>query len=292
MRMVFGLVLILGLGLAGFAVYMAKGYLSSYQAEAQRLQDIADSMVETVSVFVVKRQVKYGERLTKEDVQLIQWPVNSLPEGIYTFPATETAEGTPGEDLFPKDSDKLRSVLRTMELNEPVLALKVTAPGRDAGITSRLSAGMRAFAINVDVSSGVSGFLRPGDQVDVYWTGRPPNARSNSNITKLIQVGVRLIAIDQSADDDIGNANIARTVTVEVTPTQVANLAQAQGSGRLTLSLVGSGEVSTASSIEVNQNDLLGISVREVIAEEEKRICTQRERRGAELIITEIPCGD
>ena len=293
MRMVFGLVLILGLGLAGFAVYMAKGYFSTYQAEAQRLQAIADSMVETVQVFVVKRKVSYGERLTKEDVRLVKWPVDALPEGIYTFPAAETEDGKPGIDLFPKGSDKLRSVLRTMEVDEPVLALKVTEPGRDAGITSRLTPGMRAFAIKVDVSSGVSGFLRPGDQVDVYWTGVPPNATGNGNITKLIEAAVRLVAIDQSANDDIGNANIARTVTVEVTPQQVAALAQAQGSGRLSLSLVGTGDVSEVGAIEITQNDLLGIQAREAVAAEEvaKKCFSSRLREG-ERVKIEIPCSN
>lgn len=295
MRMVFGLVLIAGLGLAGFAVYMAKGFIGSSQAKTAELQAIADSMVETVQVFVVKRKVKYGERLEKDDVRLIFWPVDSLPEGIYTHPPQETEDGKPGIALFPKDSDKVRAVLRTMEVDEPVLALKVTDPGRDAGITSRLSAGMRAFAIKVDVSSGVSGFLRPGDQVDIFWTGNPPGSNSpdgnlNGNITKLIETSVRLVAIDQSANDDIGNTKIARTVTVEATPQQVASLAQAQGSGRLTLALVGTGDISEIGPIEINQNDLLGIQAHEVVEIESKAACTIKTRRGAEVIIIDIPC--
>ena len=58
-----------------------------------------------------------------------------------------------------------------MEINEPILKIKVTEPGQDAGVSSRLERGMRAFAISVNVTSGVSGLLRPGDRVDVYWTG-------------------------------------------------------------------------------------------------------------------------
>lgn len=290
MRMVFGLVLIAGLGLAGFAVYMAKGFISTSQAETAKLQAIADSMVETVQVFVVKDKVKYGEPLTKDDVRLVLWPVDALPEGIYTHPPRETEDGKPGIALFPKDSDKLRSVLRTMEGNEPVLALKVTKPGRAAGITSRLSPGMRAFAIKVDVSSGVSGFLRPGDQVDVFWTGNPPGRKSNGNITKLIETAVHLVAIDQSANDDIGNTKVARTVTVEATPQQVAALAQAQGSGRLTLALVGSGDIAEVGPIEINQNDLLGIEAHEVVQIEQQQACTIKTRRGAEVVVIDIPC--
>ncbi|AXX97063.1 Flp pilus assembly protein CpaB [Profundibacter amoris] len=292
MRMVFGLVLILGLGLAGFAVYMTKGYFSDYQAEKQRLEAIANSMVETVNVFVVKNKVTYGSKLTKDDVRLQQWPVDSLPDGVFTFPAAETEDGKPGEDLFPKDSDKLRAVLRTMEAGEPVLAIKVTAPGKDAGITSRLSPGMRAFAIKVDASSGVSGFLRPGDNVDVYWTGRPPNRNAGGNITKLIESGVALIAIDQSANDDIGDANIARTVTVEATPQQVASLAQAQSTGRLSLSLVGVGDATVIdSSIEVDQTTLLDIEDAPVVEEaKEPEKCYRVVRRGTERIEVEYTC--
>jgi len=63
----------------------------------------------------------------------------------------------------------------------------VTEPGDIAGITSLLSPGMRAFTINVDVQSGVSGFLRPGDRVDIYWSGSLRTAGGdNQNITRLI----------------------------------------------------------------------------------------------------------
>ena len=292
MRLVFSLVLILGLALAGFAVYMAKGYFSSYQAEAQRLQKIANNIVDTVQVYVVKEKVSYGEKLEKSDVRLVNWPVTSLPEGTFTYPATKTKDGKPGEELFLENSDKLRSVLRTMEVGEPVLAIKITGQGMSAGISSRLTPGMRAFAIKVDATSGVSGFLRPGHMVDVYWTGTPPNVSGErkGKITTLIQSTMRLIAIDQSANDDVSGANIARTVTVEATPRQVAALAQAQGSGRLSLSLVGVGDETVSSSIQMSQLDLLGIeATREVVIEEERE-CFVKTRKGAEVIEMPIPC--
>ena len=292
MRLVFSLVLILGIALAGFAVYMAKGYFSSYQAEAQRLQEIANNIVDTVQVYVVKEKVSYGEKLEKSDVRLVKWPVTSLPEGTFTYPATKTKDGKPGEELFLENSDKLRSVLRTMEVGEPVLAIKITGQGMSAGISSRLTPGMRAFAIKVDATSGVSGFLRPGHMVDVYWTGTPPNVSGErkGKITTLIQSTMRLIAIDQSANDDISGANVARTVTVEATPQQVAALAQAQGSGRLSLSLVGVGDETVSSSIQMSQLDLLGIeATREVVIEEERE-CFVKTRKGDEVIEMPISC--
>jgi pilus assembly protein CpaB len=277
MRLVFGLVLILGLGLAGFAVYTAKGFIESKENQLARERAAAARIVPTLDVYVTTRRVEYGERLTKKDIATIAWPENSIPQGAFTSE----------EALFPKGETEVRTVLRTMELGEPVMAVKVTAPGEDAGITSRLTKGMRAFAIKVDVTSGVSGFLRPGDRVDVYWSG----SVGGNDVTKLIEVGVQLIAVDQTASSDRSAAAIARNVTVEITPLQVAALAQAQATGRLSLSLVGAQDDTVSdSAIEVNQRQLLGIVTEapaEVVREE---ICTIRTRKGAEVVNITIPC--
>ncbi|SFN81089.1 pilus assembly protein CpaB [Roseovarius lutimaris] len=287
MRLVFGLVLMLGLGLAGFAVYMAKTYIQGYQTQLALERKQRAPTIETVDIYVVTRPVKYGEPLDKAAVRLAAFPKETLPEGVFTTP----------EDLFSEGENTPRTVLRSMQTNEPVLAVKVTEPGEDAGITSQLERGMRAFAIKVDVTSGVSGFLRPGDTVDIYWTGSlgSGNLRTAENsrgdVTKLIETGVKLIAVDQVTNSDMTEAAIARTVTVSVRPQQVAALAQAQSSGRLSLSLVGALDDTVAEAVEVDQTRLLGITAAAV--EEQAPVeesCTIRTRRGAEVIVTAIPC--
>lgn len=282
MRMVFGLVLLVGIGLAGFAVYMAQGYISQYQTALAQERAAREKQVKLTDVYVAARPLKYGEQLTLEDAKLIKWPEEFLPEGTFT---TEDA-------LLPGENAEFRTVLRAMEANEPLLAVKLTEPGQDAGITSRLSRGMRAFAINVDVSSGVSGFLRPGDRVDVYWTGSTGQAREARKVTKLIEANVRLIAVDQTADEDRYSPVIARTVTVEASPQQVAALAQAQSTGKLSLSLVGAQDDTTAGSVEINQRQLLGIPEEEQVVEKkaEKQVCTIRTRKGSDVIEIPIPC--
>ena len=285
MRIVFGLVLVAGLGLAGSAVYMVRDHFEAQSQALQQVSAAAAAMTPTVEVWAVKRQMEYGEPLTVEDVQPIQYAEPFLPEGAFLTQ----------EELFPKGPDVVRVVLRQMEVNEPVLAVKVTGPGEDAGLTSRLAEGMRAFTISVDVASGVSGFLRPGDKVDVYWTGRlDVGPASGSQVTRLIESGLSLIAIDQTADEGITEASIARTVTVQVTPQQVANLAQAQASGSLSLSLVGQGDVTVASVIEVDQKSLLGIEDAPApvveAAPAAPQVCTVRTRRGAEVIETPVDC--
>ncbi|WP_397542411.1 Flp pilus assembly protein CpaB [Roseovarius salis] len=287
MRLVFGLVLALGLGLAGFAVYMAKNYIESYQTQLAQERANRDPGIDTIDVYVANKPLEYGQALKPEDVRLTPFPRMSLPEGVFREEAK----------LFPEGSEKPRRALRSIERNEAILSVKVTEPGEEAGITSQLERGKRAFAINVDVSSGVSGFLRPGDRVDIYWSGsigrQGPQLEGgrNGEVTRLIENNVKLIAVDQESNPDTTEAIIARTVTVSVTPQQVAALAQAQSTGRLSLSLVGADDDSVAEVIEVDQQRLLGLEeqVVEEAPKEEKR-CTIKTRRGSEVIETPIPC--
>jgi pilus assembly protein CpaB len=271
MRLVFGLVLVVGLGLASFAVYMAKDYIGAYQAELARERSAREQMVPTVDVVVINRQLRYGEDITTEDVRTVRWPETAIPEGTFSKL----------EDVFPFGEEK----------DEALMIVKVTEPGQDAGVSSRLSKGMRAFAISVDVSSGVSGFLRPGDRVDVYWSGSVEGGgRDGEEVTQLIESGVRIVGIDQTADGDRSGPSIARTVTVEATPLQVAGLAQAQATGNLSLSLLGVEDDAVTGDVAVNQRGLLGIEAEAIVQVEREEVCTIRTRRGGEIIQTEIPC--
>ncbi len=276
MRMVFGLVLLVGIGLAGFAVYMARGYVTQYQMQLAQARQLENQIVATAEVYVLVNPLRYGQKLKKEDVRLVRWPAEAIPEGVFT------AE----DDLFPPNTEELRSVTRVMEAGEAVMRVKVTEPGQDAGVGARLAPGMRAFALRVDVASGVSGFVRPGDRVDVYWTGRPPGLEVG-DITQLIDSNVRIIAIDQTADEDRDSPLVARTVTIEATPQQVAALAQAQATGRLQLSLVGADDESTPEVVSIDQRTLLGIERRVV---EQQEVCSIRTRRGGEIVVVPIQC--
>ena len=81
---------------------------------------------------------------------------------------------------------------------------------------------------------------------------------------------VELIAIDQTADNNRSDAAIARTVTVQVSPADVAALTQASSTGKLSLSLVGAGDTQTVAAIAIDQKTLLGVVEEEVIEEVEE----------------------
>ena len=288
MRLVFGLVLVLGIGLAGFAVYMAQDYIAQTQAERDRLAAEQRNAPRLVDVVVVKKALKYGERFTRADLEVIKVQDGKTPKGIFNAVVAPQDGNKAINPVFWEGETRPRSTLRSYEPYEPILGAKITEPGVDAGITANLSPGMRAFTINVDVSTGVSGFLRPGDRVDVYWSGQI----NGQDTAKLIDEAVRLIAINQSADADRSEETmIARTVTIEGTPQQVAAMALAQQTGRLTLSLVGANDTATVGALEIDRNSLLGIQ-QEVAAPEapKEKVCTIRTNKGGEVVETVIPC--
>ncbi|MBB5515929.1 pilus assembly protein CpaB [Rubricella aquisinus] len=246
MRIVFLLVLALGIGLAGFAVYVVSNQFETRDqqlARIQQMQQQAPPPIETVDVIVAAKELSYGDILTANDLKVAVWPAEFQPEGVFDSAAA----------ILEAVDDRI-IVLRAIDVNEPITTKKITGFGLDAGVAARLEAGKRAFTIRVDVASGVSGFLTPGDRVDVFWTGRD----GRSPVTRLILDGIRLIAVDQTANQDTNRPIIARTITVEATPQEAAILAQAQSSGKLSLSLRGISDTTVGGAVEVSQDDIVG----------------------------------
>lgn len=276
MRAMFGLVLVAGVGLAGAAVYMAKGYISKTETALQKELAIKAQTGGLVEVYVVKKSVDYGDPLTKDDVQKSYLPKNTLPEATFGDIAL----------LFPEDNSEPRYVLRPMEKFEPILAVKVTEPGEQAGLTGALEKGMRAFAIKVEAAD----FLQPGDRVDIYWTGATES--STGEITRLIESTMKIIAVDRNGKSQYSDGSIQnRTMTVAATPEQVARLAQAQATGRLVMSLVGVGDDTETGKIEVDTGSMLGITEAAApVAVEAEKVCTIRTRKGADVVEIPIPC--
>lgn len=277
MRMVFALVLAVGLALAGAAVYMAQGYINKTETALQQELKIKAKTGGLVEVFVVNKLKNYGDPLTKNEVQMIYWPKNTIPEGAFLDPAL----------MFPEDAkNQPRYVLRQMEKYEPILAVKVTNPGEQAGLNGAIEKGMRAFAIKVEAAD----FLQPGDRVDIYWTGSVQGVEGE--MTRLIETTMKIIAVDRNDKGGAAAGEIQnRTMTVAASPEQVGRLAQAQATGRLVMALVGNGDEIASGQVEVDTKAMLGIEAALPAAQEaETKVCTIKQRSGDTITEIPIPC--
>lgn len=275
MRFLFLLFLIVGLGLAGFAVYTAKQRFDIYEARLAEAAANETQKVEMVKVAVARRDLAYGAQLDADRVLFIDFPARVVAVVGENWFTSE-------DELFLEGAESLQ-VLRVIEQGEPISRNKITGFGQEAGMAARLGEGFRAFTIRVDVASGVSGFLTPSDRVDVFWSGR----FRGEAVTRLIMENMQLIAVDQISDQDRSRPVVARTITVRATPQQAAVLAQAQTSGQLSLSLRGIGDVAESGDVEVNLDDVVGyVAPAPVIAEEPEVVAPRRTitiRRGSDV---------
>lgn len=274
------------MGLAGMAVYMIQGYMSDLESALRQEQAFNEKAGKLVEVYVFAKPKAYGDALAEEDVQMIYWPEQSLPESIFRDKAV----------LFPENADGPRYIMRSTEAFEPVLASRVTEPGELASLTSKLEKGKRAFAIRVGMDSGIANFVKPDDYIDILWTGGV--AGVEGGMTRQIESAVLVIAVDNAINEgQTASGTVAQTVTVAATPEQVARLAQAQSTGRLTLSLARDATETVEGTVETDKNAMLGI-VEEVVAPEvkveEKKVCYAKQRSGGVLVDTnvEIPCKE
>lgn len=277
MRMIFALVLVVGVALAGAAVYMTQGYISQTQTALAKEREIRAKTGPLVEVFVVNKDKHYGDVLKKEDIQIVYLQESALPEGVFRDEAL----------LFPEDKKgEKRYVTRDIAKFEAILASKVTEPGESAGLTGDLAKGMRAFAIKVEAAD----FLQPGDRVDIYWTG--PTESGTGDVTRLIGSSVEVISVNRDAEGGLSDGVITkRTITVAADPTQVAILAQGQATGQLVMSLVGIGDDIASGRIAADANALLGVTAQAPAAAiVPEQVCTVRTRKGIDIIEMPIPC--
>jgi pilus assembly protein CpaB len=201
-----GVAVLLGL----VAVYLANVFLSA------RAGQLSSSPAGTTKVAVAAVPLSYGTQVTPDKVKFVDYPSTTLPPGTFpTIPA-----------LLPEG--KQRIALRPIEVNQPLLAADLTGAGQNASIAALLPDGMRADSVRINDVSGVAGFVKPNDTVDVLITRQANNANRDAQITDVLLQNVRVVAMDQDAQSKDGQPVVSRTATLEVSPVDAQKLALGQ----------------------------------------------------------------
>lgn len=209
------------LAIAAFAVFLVNAYLTGVE---QNVEQQAASQ-EVTQIVVATQPLDFGDPLTPENVRLQNFPAGSVPQGAFRTVRDALADN--------------RVALRPIVPGEPVLADKVSGASGRAVLAAKLPEGMRAVAIPVTEVTGVSGFVRPGDTVDVLLTRQIPGdgAEAYDLMSDTILERVKVLAIDQIASEGSTEPQVGKTAVLEVDPTQAQELAVAIKLGTLTLSL-------------------------------------------------------
>jgi pilus assembly protein CpaB len=222
------------------AVAASHSWLSR-QADAQRRALAAQNKPTEMSTIVVAGQsLRFGDKLTRSVLSEIPWPSDTVPDGAFT-----------SIDALQNDGERV--VLASIELNEPVHAAKITGPGQRATLSAIIDEGKRAVTVRVDDVNGVAGFVLPGDRVDVLMT---QHSRDGAGASIVVLQGVRVLAIDQMADERAEEPDVAKAVTLEVDTLAAQKIALAASVGTLSLVLRRAGEAVAENTRSITLGDL------------------------------------
>src|SRR6185503_17989968 len=111
-----------------------------------------------------------------------------------------------------------------MSAREPVTATKLSSRG--GGLSMLVRPTMRAASIEVDQVSGVSGFVLPGDRVDVLITLEQRGQMDNA-VTKTLLQNIEVLASGQKTDQKDNKPLSVQAVTLLVDPDGAEKLAHA-----------------------------------------------------------------
>jgi pilus assembly protein CpaB len=222
------------------AVFLAQTWINNQANERLRnLEAQRKAPPPERTIVVAKRPLRFGDELNAMSLREMPWPQDALPAGAFGKVADLTGSK--------------RVVLLPIEVNEAILASKITGPGQRATLSAVLGDGMKAVTVRVNDVEGVAGFVLPGDHVDVLLTRQ---GEKNSAVTDVVVSDVRVLAIDQLADERTDKPSVAKAVTLEVDVTDGQKIALAATVGTLSLLLSKAGETVDSETRRVTSGDL------------------------------------
>lgn len=217
---------------SGGAIFLASQWLRGPNARPVAQAHVAPVSAPPTEVLVAKTQMFEGQFIRPESLTWQAWPAGPLP-------ATYLVQGK------VRPTDLVGAVVRSrIAAGQPITFDQVVRPGERGFMAAVLTPGDRAVTVNVNASTGNSGFIFPGDRVDLILTmtlQTPGAGGSARHVSETILRDVRVVGMDQSftdgRKDEKTDLSVPRTATFEVTPKQVEAVSVAEELGVLSLSL-------------------------------------------------------
>ncbi|MEI8150158.1 MAG: Flp pilus assembly protein CpaB [Hyphomicrobiales bacterium] len=222
------------------AVFVSQSWLNSAAEQRMRSLEANKKPVNTSTIVVASKPLRFGNELSSAQLAEVEWPGKSLPAGAFAKVADVIGGGK-------------RVALTAIEPNEPVLSSKITGPGQRATLSALLRDGLKAATVRVNDIDGVGGFVLPGDHVDVALTRQVDKTNAS---TEVILQNVRVLAIDQVADERLDKPAVVKAVTVEVDGVGAQKLSLAASIGSITLMLRKAGEANNQYTRKITLSDL------------------------------------
>jgi pilus assembly protein CpaB len=228
------ILIVIALLISGGAIFLAQQWLRGGQKNPRPVAGSPHVDTSgTTQVLVAHNDLYAGQFIRPEYLTWQAWPAGPLPDSYLV-------EGK------ARPQDLVGSVVRSrIAKGQPIALGQIVRPGERGFMAAVLDTGERAVTVNVTPSSGVAGFILPGDRVDVILTMslQPISGQTGAtrHVAETLLRNVRVVGMDQSftdgKKDDKADLTIAKTATLEVSPKQAEILAVSSDIGVLSMSL-------------------------------------------------------
>ena len=189
--------------------------------------------LETVDVLVAKTDLQRGQLIEAAQIGWQPWPKAAANANFITRAGRPNAL-----------TQFVHAIVRVpIAAGQPVYDPMVVFAKGSGFMAAILPKGMRAIAMDVSPDSAAGGFILPEDHVDVLLTRHDKAAEKVSGgvekiVSDTILRNIRVLAVDQAVEEKSGQkVAVAKTVTLQVAPSQAEVLALARMQGTLSLAL-------------------------------------------------------
>ncbi len=176
---------------------------------------------DNVSVVVAVTDLSWGAIIKPEMVKTIPLPMGSL-SGIFTDPAQVSG----------------RVILTPVKAGEPIFGSRLAPQDiKQGGVAAIISENKRAMGVKVNKVQGVSGFIHPGNRVDVVATFRPANSMVPVTMTVLEDIPVLATGTETEIRSKQEKPVEVDVITLEVSADEAEVLGLAAAEGKIQLAL-------------------------------------------------------
>jgi pilus assembly protein CpaB len=201
-------------------------------------QVVANTSKEFVPVVVTATDLTFGTKLDKNQLRVFKYPKESVPAGAFS-------------DI---DSVAGQTTKIFLAAREPITAMKLSEHG--GGLSMLVRPGLRATSLEVNQVSGVSGFVLPGDRVDVLCTVDGRGAHEEA-VTRTILQNAEVLASGQRTTQQDNKPITVQAVTILVSPDGAEKLALGLHEGKVHLVLRNPGDSDTTRVASLDTHEML-----------------------------------
>lgn len=234
---------------AGGAAFFANRVIAEQRSATATVAPVQVAPIAQVQVLVASGDLAPGQSVGRDAMRWQPWPGDMLRSELVSIDRDDI-RGSLDDAKREAEQRVLGKIARRAILGgEPLTEAAVFERGKGGFLAGALEEGHRAVSVAVTAASGASGFILPGDRVDVILShdvtrSLPRDAETDvssgiaRHAAETVVEDVRVLAVDQALSPDKDEeAKVSKTVTLEVTRRQAEALAVVVQMGDVSLAL-------------------------------------------------------